>query len=217
MGVASSGYLIETSFGYRLSQAILAPGAEKAIGEYVSRAVKVLPPNGKILDVGCGPFSRLWPLGIHPVGLDLSAVYTKSFHSRGQPVITGSADQLPFQKSSFDGVWSFGLLHHMPDSAVHNVINEMIRVCKDSGYIVIFDAVKPISPWREPLASVIRKIDRGHYMRKQQNIENILGSHGSWECRRVKYALTGLEGLFCMYPKEKLGDFADEIVKERIK
>lgn len=216
MSGSSSGNIMKTSFVYRSAQAILAPGAEKAIGEYIRRAVKILPPDGKFLDVGCGPFSRLWPVGLHPIGLDLSAEYTRSYHGRNEPVITGSADELPFRDRSFDGIWSFGLLHHLPDDAVHKTIDEMVRVCRDNGYIIIFDAVKPVSAWRQPLASVIRRIDRGHYVRDERHIEEILRSHGRWTCRRVKYSLTGLEGLFCVYPGEKLDAYADGIVKKGI-
>lgn len=198
---------------YRCAQVLLAPGSERRIGKYARSIAEHLPSAGRLLDVGCGPFSRLWALGLHPVGLDLSAEYTASFRLKHEPVVNGSADNLPLLGKTFDGIWSFGLLHHLSDEAVHRVIGEAMRVRRPDGYIVIFDAVLPDSAWSRPLASIIRRIDRGHFMRRQEDIENILRSHGDWSCQRVDYAMTGLEGMFCTYPASMLGQRMPDILK----
>jgi len=194
--------VLDISWIYRLLQAVFAPGAEKAIRREIAVLFKKLPPVDSILDVGCGPASYLWFLGLNPVGLDLSRSYVKSFHEHGQAAIEGSAVELPFRDNAFGGIWSFGLLHHIADSCVSKAIREMMRVCQDDGYIVIFDGVRPDSFYLHPLASIIRILDRGAYMRRQKDLEDLLPDRANWACKRFRYALTGLEGVMCVYRRD---------------
>src|SRR5262249_46455859 len=122
--------LLERPSLYRLSQSLLAPGAKNNITRKIKGCIAKLPSANRILDVGCGPASWLWRVGVYPVGIDLTADYTKAFRRQGYPVITGSAAALPFHDGSFDGIWSIGLLHHLPDNVVRQAIKEMLRVCR---------------------------------------------------------------------------------------
>ena len=191
--------VLDISWIYRLSQAVFALGAEGSIKHEIATLFKKLPSVDSVLDIGCGPSSYLWLLGVHPIGLDISLSYAKTFRTRGGIAIEGSATDLPFRNNSLGSVWSFGLLHHLANSGVSKVIREMMRVCQGDGYIVIFDGVRPDSFWRRPLASVIRMLDRGAFMRRQEDLENLLPDRGNWACKRFRYALTGLEGVLCIY------------------
>ena len=193
--------LLERPRIYRLAQLLLAPGAEKTFIQKIKQLLTQLPPAHRILDVGCGPSSWLWRVGLHPVGLDLSLVYTLTFSQKAGPAVTGSAAALPFFDNSFDSVWSIGLLHHLPDDVACQAVSEMVRICRPGGYIVIFDAVLPEPAWQRPVAQIIRKLDRGRFMRTQLNLESILLEHEGWICERFSYSLTGLEGLLCRYLK----------------
>ena len=66
-----------------------------------------------------------------------------AFSQCGDLAVAGSAVALPFSNASFNGVGSFGLLHHLPDDAARQAVTEMFRVCRSSGYIATFDAVLP--------------------------------------------------------------------------
>jgi len=189
--------LLERPWIYRLSQLFLAPGGEKAFKQKIKQLLTQLPPAHRILDVGCGPSSWLWRVGLYPVGLDLSFDYTAAFSHHGQTAITGSADALPFLDNSFDGVWSIGLLHHLSDSEARQAVSEMMRICCPGGYVVIFDAVLPEPPWKRPVAWMIRRLDRGRFIRTQFALESILPQCEGWICERLSYSLTGLEGLLC--------------------
>lgn len=93
--------------------------------------------NGRILEVGCGlgadsrNFSRR---GMRVVGLDLSLgnarLTKKGFECCGLDgnAICSDAENLPFKDESFDGYYSFGVLHHTPDTA--KAIDEAHRVLK---------------------------------------------------------------------------------------
>jgi len=59
--------------------------------------------------------------------------FTKTFLST--PIIQGSILELPFKNESYDLVTAFDVIEHVEDDV--SSINEMYRVCKPGGYIVI--------------------------------------------------------------------------------
>ncbi len=78
----------------------------------------------RILDVGCG-FGRHMVVaaehGAEVVGVDLSGGVDVAYRAiAGRPnlhVIQANVHERPLRTESFDIVWSFGVLHHMPDPA----------------------------------------------------------------------------------------------------
>ncbi len=188
---------LEVPWVYRLQAAIFAPGAEGAIVRRLGDLLAELPPAGRLLDVGCGPRSWLSHLALHPVGADVSLSYLREYVARGDAAIAASADALPLAPESFDGVWSIGLLHHLPDRVAAAALSEMVRACKPAGYVALFDAVLPHAAWRRPLASAIRRFDRGRFMRSESALRALLPVELDWRGDRFTYAGTGLEGLMC--------------------
>jgi len=188
---------------YRLAQQVLAPGGLAAVTREVRHLLGQLQPARLILDVGCGPSSFLSPLGLKPAGADLSRQYMPQFRRQSPFGVVARAEALPFSAQSFDGVWTMGLLHHLPDPAAAAAIREILRVCKIGGHVVLLDAVLPRSTWRRPLARLIRRLDRGEHMRTQTELESLLHGREGWSLRRYTYSLTGLEMLMCWKIKEK--------------
>jgi ubiquinone/menaquinone biosynthesis C-methylase UbiE len=140
-------------------------------------------------------------VGGHPIGLDISFLYSAVYQASGETAITGSATELPFTDNIFDSVWTIGVLHHLPDPEARLMILEMHRVCRPGGYIAVFDAVLPCSPWRRPLAYLVRKLDRGKFMRTQSELEALLPDRLPWTVNRFTYAINGLEMLLCWNKK----------------
>jgi SAM-dependent methyltransferase len=163
----------------------------------MERRLGELSPAHRILDLGCGPASWLWQMGLHPVGVDLSPEYAEAFSRCGGRAIVASADALPFAARTFDGVWSIGLLHHLPDGVARRAVREMVRVRRPSGYVVVFDAVVPQFPWQRPVAWMLRRLDRGGHMRHQDTLQSMLNDFAAWTFERISYSLSGLEGLWC--------------------
>jgi SAM-dependent methyltransferase len=188
--------LLEPPWLYRLSQRVLAPRSERNFTEKIKHLVTQLPVAHNILEVGCGPSSYLWRVGLHPIGLDLSSDYIAAFVTHTEPAVVGSADALPFPDNSFDGVWSLGLLHHLPDVTAYKAVSEMLRVCRKGGYVVIFDAVMPESAWRRPIAYALRRLDRGGFVRQEGKFKAILPpvTH-PYVIERLTYSFNGLEGI----------------------
>ena len=104
---------------------------------------------GRILDIGmgdCGCMALfLARKGFHVIGIDHSSVAVhESRESAKRSKFKGSfqakladAAYLPFKDGEFDAVSSYHSMHHMKN--LKKVINEMFRVCKAGGFVLIAD------------------------------------------------------------------------------
>jgi SAM-dependent methyltransferase len=78
----------------------------------------------RVLDVGCGFGRHMFAASDHGaevVGIDLSGgvevAYRNTRERANCHVVQGDVSERPFRDGVFDVVWSFGVLHHMPDPA----------------------------------------------------------------------------------------------------
>lgn len=97
-------------------------------------------PGGKMLEIGCGmgDDSAQWAKrGMKITSMDLTKTAvecTKIRLSKCQlegEVIQGNAESIDFPDNTFDLVYSFGVLHHSPDTP--KTIDEIHRVLKPGG------------------------------------------------------------------------------------
>ncbi|MFQ5852944.1 MAG: class I SAM-dependent methyltransferase, partial [Candidatus Binatia bacterium] len=98
----------------------------------------------RLLEVGCGLGTDLRQFaasGARVIGLDLSAqsVFLARRHfilfSTEGSFLQGDCENLPFANASFDVVYSFGVLHHTPDTQA--AIDECFRVLKPGGKFIV--------------------------------------------------------------------------------
>ena len=98
---------------------------------------KLLPLNARILDLGSGPGRDgliLKELGLNILCLDASQAMLDIAKSRGLTTILADlSKKLPFPDHSFNGVWAYTSLLHIPKSEVDFVINEIFRVLNPGG------------------------------------------------------------------------------------
>lgn len=99
----------------------------------------------RILEIGCGLGSdsrQIAKKGGHVVSLDLS--FNNAYLTQKgatllgldkSKVICADAENLPFKDGSFDATYSFGVLHHTPNTK--KAIDEIYRVLKPGGKCVI--------------------------------------------------------------------------------
>ena len=181
---------------YNLSQLILSPGADKGIVREINNIVSLLTVGKNILDVGSGPESWLWKINLYPVGLDISSKYIEYFNNKSNiKGIVGSADKIPLKKDSFDSVWSIGLFHHLPDKVVYESLREMTRVCRRGGNIIIIDGVIPDKILKYFIPWILRKFDRGKFMRNENELMNLMPIKRIKFKKRTVYSHNGLEAI----------------------
>ena len=131
-------------------QWMLAPRCGTMLRHTVHRQMAPLG-IGRWLDVGCGPRSQI--AGTLPgtvVGIDCAADMLLETQHDGVVGVCASATALPFAGESFDGVVSFGLLHHLSDADADKALAEMRRVVRPAGTILLLDNVSPTSNARRP-------------------------------------------------------------------
>jgi len=101
-------------------------------------------PNGKLLEVGCSMANDLIQFakrGFQVTGIDLTEagidLAMKHFVLNGleADLRVADAENLPFDDGIFDVVYSFGVLHHTPDT--EKSVAEVHRVLKLGGLAVI--------------------------------------------------------------------------------
>jgi SAM-dependent methyltransferase len=93
-----------------------------------------------VLEVGCGigtdtvrfarAGARITAVDLTPTAVELARAWL-ALESLSGDVREADAERLPFDDASFDGVWSWGVLHHTPDTA--RAIGEVRRVLRHGG------------------------------------------------------------------------------------
>lgn len=106
--------------------------------------------KGRLLDIACGTGRGLRQIALaHPdldlYGFDLSPYYLKTAARLLEDVprlslLQGNAEELPFKDGYFDAISCIYLFHELPRNARRRVANEMFRVLRPGGLLVLEDS-----------------------------------------------------------------------------
>ncbi|WP_053522883.1 class I SAM-dependent methyltransferase [Leptospira noguchii] len=104
----------------------------------------------KVLDIGCGiglGHSQISEMVNELHGVDISAESLKLAKGRNPNVIydTYDGNVLPFQNNTFDCVYAICVMHHVPKSQWNKFVQEMLRVVRVGGKILIIEH-NPLNP-----------------------------------------------------------------------
>jgi SAM-dependent methyltransferase len=119
------------------------------------------PLTGRILDAGCGEGIDLGSIAldnsVRAVGLELSTGGARTSRARAPraSVIQGDLRRLPFRDAAFDGVYSYGVIHHTTDPS--GVVRELTRALKPGGMLLVYlyeDFADRSLAWRAGLSAV---------------------------------------------------------------
>jgi ubiquinone/menaquinone biosynthesis C-methylase UbiE len=94
--------------------------------------------GAKVLELGCGTgliLGRVSQIARSAEGIDLSEGMIDKARERGLNVRVGSVTDLPYDDASFDMVYSFKVLAHVPDIA--KAISEAARVTRPGGTMIL--------------------------------------------------------------------------------
>ena len=114
-------------------------GRRKIIASFVEEICRRLDHRPRILDVGCGTGANLLLLSQYgdAEGVDISDDALTFCRERGlDKVKSGSAEQLPYEDTSFDLVTALDVVEHLDDDLAG--LKEMRRVLRPGGYALIF-------------------------------------------------------------------------------
>lgn len=101
-------------------------------------------PGKRLLEIGCGTGTDLLQFargGALVTGVDLTPRSAEIARRRfevyglGGEFITGDGEDLSFPDESFDVVYSFGVLHHTPDT--RRAVDEIHRILKPGGNAIV--------------------------------------------------------------------------------
>jgi ubiquinone/menaquinone biosynthesis C-methylase UbiE len=130
------------------------------------------PPKGMaVLDVGCGTGAHLelyGRLGCELYGIDASPSMLGLARKRlGQAadLRLGDASNMPYEDGSFDLVVAMLVLHEMDAQVRSSAIDEMERVLKDSGRVLLIDyhrgPSRPFEEWRNKVIILLSEVAAG--------------------------------------------------------
>lgn len=138
------GVLIGNARAYDLATRVLFGSFYRGVAEDVAG---LLPEEGRVLDVGCGPghvAMELAATGLDVIGIDLDPAMierarAKAPGSDGRPPSfdVGDVATMPYDDDSFDLVVSTLALHHWSDP--EPALKEIARVLEPGGRALIWD------------------------------------------------------------------------------
>jgi phosphatidylethanolamine/phosphatidyl-N-methylethanolamine N-methyltransferase len=124
-------------------------------------------PGHRVLEVGVGTGISLdaYPPYVHVVGIDPSADMLTHAQAKSREngwshieVRHGDAMDLDFRDHSFDWVTSFHVMTVVPEP--RRMMDEMVRVCKPGGHVVLLNHFASTKPWLYFLGSVINPLTK---------------------------------------------------------
>lgn len=110
-----------------------------------------LPPGSRVLDVaaGTGSITRLLrERDLDVVALDQSPEMLHRAHRSRVSAVLATAERLPFEGGTFDGV-TFGYLLRYVDS-ISGCLRELARVLRPGGSMGMVEFGRPTGPWGPP-------------------------------------------------------------------
>lgn len=94
----------------------------------------------KILDLGGGPGRdsiRFKQRGFHPICIDISKAMVKLCKNKGIEAYEMDIEKLDFENNTFDGVWAYTSLLHIPKNQIKQVLKKIRAILKSKGVFYI--------------------------------------------------------------------------------
>ena len=145
------------------------------------------PPGSWVVDIGGGTGPRRTPHGgSRYVCFDLDVQKLQRFRSKHPDglAVAGDAVHCPLKTGGVDAVVCSKVTHHLNDDALHAVFEELGRLVKEGGTLILADAVRS-DRW---VARLLWRLDRGSHPRSADAIRRALPAVfviSRWDCFRT--------------------------------
>lgn len=96
--------------------------------------------GNRILDVGSGPGRDaifLKSKGLNPVCIDISSSMISLCKEKGLEVYIMDLENITLREASFDGIWAYTSLLHVPKKAMPNVLKKFHSLLKKKGILYL--------------------------------------------------------------------------------
>jgi len=129
-----------------------------------------IQPGMRLLDLGCGTATltilvkQLHP-GVDVVGIDgdpnVLAIARAKVWKSGENVTLdqGMVDQLPYADRSFDRILSSLVFHHLNKDSKQRTFQEISRVLRPGGELIIVDIGPPHTPWTRLISKFMARLE----------------------------------------------------------
>ena len=165
-GPQTTGRTIHWASEYDIFTSLLGLGVNRSNSRMVIELANI-KPGDKVLDVGCGPGSLTLTAKAY-VGSDgkvcgidaapeMIEVAKKKASRSGLEVIfeVGLIEKLAFTDAAVDVVINRLAIHHLPDDLKCRGFEEILRVLKPGGHLLIADFNPPANPVLSHIASAL--------------------------------------------------------------
>jgi len=156
-----------------------------------------------VLEAGCGtgtltleakrkagPSGKVFGIDIIPGMIDLSR--QKAAGAKLDVTFQlGSIDNIPFPENQFDIVMCSFMIFHMSEMVRHKGINEIYRVLKPQGQLMVLDISLPVNPVYRLLTKTFLGFMLKHDLKELLPLMESAGFYGT-EIQQAKYRILGL-------------------------
>ncbi len=118
-------------------------GYRTFISDHLNREMRTFVsalPGKKVLDLGSGPGRDALFLkrkGLNPLCVDLSSEMVKQCKRKGLKARQMDIENLDFRNESFDGIWAYASLVHIPKQRIYNSIVRIRELLKPEGLLFL--------------------------------------------------------------------------------